>query len=62
MKVIEKGGKAVGLMQVREEDEIVMITNSGKLIRTTADNISLLVEIRRESSLWMLTQKIKSSA
>ncbi|MBI4691390.1 MAG: DNA gyrase subunit A [Nitrospirae bacterium] len=41
IKTIERGGKAVGLMQVREEDEIVMITNSGKLIRTTADNISL---------------------
>ena len=41
IKVIEKGGKAVGLIQVREEDEIVMITNSGKLIRTTANNISL---------------------
>ncbi|HBG93173.1 MAG: DNA gyrase subunit A [Nitrospirae bacterium GWF2_44_13] len=42
IKVIEKGGKAVGLMQVRDEDEIVMITNSGKIIRTTANNISLL--------------------
>jgi len=41
IKTIEKGGKAVGLMQVRDEDEIVMITNSGKLIRTTAINISL---------------------
>lgn len=41
IKTIEKGGKAVGLIQVRDEDEIVMITNSGKLIRTTAGNISL---------------------
>jgi len=41
IKIAEKGGKAVGLMQVRDEDEIVMITNSGKLIRTTANNISL---------------------
>ncbi|TAL26481.1 MAG: DNA gyrase subunit A [Nitrospirae bacterium] len=41
IKTIEKGGKAVGLFQVRDEDEIIMITNSGKLIRTTADNISL---------------------
>jgi DNA gyrase subunit A len=41
IKVIEKGGKAVGLIQVRDEDEIVMITNSGKIIRTTANNISL---------------------
>jgi DNA gyrase subunit A len=41
IKVIEKGGKAVGLLQVRDEDEIVMITSSGKLIRTVAGNISL---------------------
>jgi DNA gyrase subunit A len=31
----------VGLLQVREEDEVVMIANSGKLIRTTAQNISI---------------------
>jgi DNA gyrase subunit A len=41
IKITEKGGKAVGLMQVRDEDEIVMITSSGKLIRTLAGNISL---------------------
>jgi DNA gyrase subunit A len=41
IKVMEKGGKAVGLMQVRDEDEVVMITSSGKLIRTLAGNISL---------------------
>ena len=41
IKITEKGGKAVGLMQVRAEDEVVMITNSGKLIRTLAGNISL---------------------
>ena len=41
IKVTDKGGKAVGLMQVRDEDEVVMITSSGKLIRTLAGNISL---------------------
>ncbi|MBM4136094.1 MAG: DNA gyrase subunit A [Nitrospira sp.] len=41
IKTIKKGGKAVGLMQVRDEDEVVMITSSGKLIRTLAGNISL---------------------
>ncbi len=34
IKTTEKGGKAVGLMQVRDEDEVVMITSSGKIIRT----------------------------
>ena len=41
IKLTEKGGKVVGLLQVREEDEVVMITSSGKLIRTTAQNISI---------------------
>jgi DNA gyrase subunit A len=41
IKTTEKGGKAVGLMQVRDEDEVVMITSSGKIIRTIAKNISL---------------------
>jgi DNA gyrase subunit A len=41
IKLTEKGGKVVGLLQVREEDEVVMITGAGKLIRTTAENISV---------------------
>ncbi|MEW6003261.1 MAG: DNA gyrase C-terminal beta-propeller domain-containing protein, partial [Nitrospirota bacterium] len=41
IKVMERGGKAVGLMQVKDEDEVVMITSSGKIIRTLAGNISL---------------------
>jgi DNA gyrase subunit A len=41
IKTTEKGGKAVGLMQVRDEDEVVMITSSGKIIRTLAKDISL---------------------
>lgn len=41
IKVTEKSGKAVGLVQVRDEDEIMMITNSGKLIRMSAGNISM---------------------
>ncbi len=39
IKITERGGKAVGLMQVRDEDEVVMISSSGKLIRTLAKNI-----------------------
>ncbi|MCI0468923.1 MAG: DNA gyrase subunit A, partial [Nitrospirae bacterium] len=41
IKVTEKGGNAVGLLQVKDEHEIVLITSSGKLIRTKAGNISL---------------------
>ncbi|MEJ2683256.1 MAG: DNA gyrase subunit A [Candidatus Sulfobium sp.] len=39
IKLTEKGGKVAGLLQVRDEDEVVMITGVGKLIRTTAENI-----------------------
>ena len=42
IKVNEKVGRAVGLLQVNDDDEIVLITNSGKLIRTKVENISVL--------------------
>lgn len=42
IKLTSKGGKVVGLVQVKDEDEVVMISSSGKLIRTKVDNISLL--------------------
>lgn len=42
IKVTNRGGSAVGLLQVRDEDEVVLITVSGKLIRTRADSISVL--------------------
>jgi DNA gyrase subunit A len=40
IKLTQKGGKVVGMLLVRDEDEVVMITSAGKLIRTTAENIS----------------------
>jgi len=42
IKVAERGGNAVGLIQVNDDDEIVMLSNKGKLIRTRAGDISLL--------------------
>jgi DNA gyrase subunit A len=42
IKVTDKGGNAVGLLQVRDEDEIMLITRTGKLIRTKAENISII--------------------
>ncbi|KJU82328.1 DNA gyrase subunit A [Candidatus Magnetobacterium bavaricum] len=41
IKVTEKGGKVVGLIQVRDEDEIMVVTKSGKSIRTIAGAISV---------------------
>ncbi len=42
IKTTERNGKAVDHLQVREEDEVVMITNGGKLIRTKVASISVL--------------------
>jgi DNA gyrase subunit A len=42
IKTLEKGGKAVGLLRVTDDDEVVMMSNAGKIIRTTAKNISLM--------------------
>ncbi len=42
IKVTERGGNAVGLIQVNDDDEVVLISNSGKVIRTRAGTISLL--------------------
>jgi DNA gyrase subunit A len=41
IRLTEKSGNAVGLLQVKDEDEVVLITNSGKLIRTKANTISV---------------------
>ncbi len=42
IKVTERGGNAVGLIQVNDDDEVVILSNKGKLIRMRAVDISLL--------------------
>jgi DNA gyrase subunit A len=42
IKVTPKNGKVVGVLQVAEDDEIIIIASSGKLIRTKAKNISII--------------------
>jgi DNA gyrase subunit A len=42
IKTTERNGKVVGNLQVRDEDQVVMITNNGKLIRIGVSEISLL--------------------
>ncbi|MEJ2184227.1 MAG: DNA gyrase subunit A [Nitrospirota bacterium] len=42
IKLSKKGGKAVGVLRVRDDDDVVMISNAGKIIRTGASDISLL--------------------
>lgn len=41
IKITPKGGNAVGLLQVKDQDEIMIITNTGKLIRTKVKNIPI---------------------
>ncbi len=42
IKLLKKGGDAVGLIQVKDENEIVIIASSGKLIRMETKNIHVL--------------------
>ncbi len=42
MKVNEKTGRVVALKQVTDNDEVMLITNSGKIIRMEVKNISLI--------------------
>ncbi len=39
VRLTPRGGRAVGLLQVRDEDEVMLITASGKLIRMKAGDI-----------------------
>lgn len=42
IKVTQKNGRVVDVLQVTNDDEVIIIANSGKLIRTKAKNISLI--------------------
>lgn len=42
LKITPKNGRVVGVLQVTNEDEIIIIANSGKLIRIKASNISII--------------------
>ncbi len=41
IKLCKRGGNAVGLIQVKDENEVVLIAGSGKLIRILTGNISV---------------------
>ncbi len=62
IKLTAKGGKVAGILQVRDEDEVVMITGSGKLIRTTAQNISMHGRNTQGVKVMDTTDKIVSLA
>ncbi|MEK6528305.1 MAG: DNA gyrase subunit A [Nitrospirota bacterium] len=42
LKITPKNGRVAGVLQVTDDDEIILIANSGKLIRTKASKISLI--------------------
>ncbi|MCF6149717.1 MAG: DNA gyrase subunit A [Candidatus Kuenenia sp.] len=42
IKTTERNGKVVGLLDVRESDELIMITKGGKIIRTPVDTIRVI--------------------
>ncbi len=42
VKVTPKNGQVVGMLRVTDEDEIIIIASSGKLIRIKASNISII--------------------
>ena len=42
IKTTERNGPVVGAVQVNDDDEVMLITNTGTLIRTAVDGISTL--------------------
>ncbi|HEC04961.1 MAG TPA: DNA gyrase subunit A, partial [Thiothrix sp.] len=40
IKTSERNGRSIGAVQVQEDDEIMMITNGGILVRTSVDQVS----------------------
>ncbi|MBI3185314.1 MAG: DNA gyrase subunit A [Myxococcales bacterium] len=42
IKTIERNGRVVGLVQVRDDDEVMIVTNGGMLIRLRAKEISVI--------------------
>jgi len=42
IKITEKNGPVIGSLQVTEDDEIMLITNKGKIVRMKAKGISLM--------------------
>jgi len=42
IKVTQKNGRVVGVLQVKDDDEMIIIASSGKLIRLKASNIRII--------------------
>ena len=42
LKITPKNGRVIGVLQVTNDDEIIIIASSGKLIRIKASNIRII--------------------
>ena len=42
IQTTERNGRTVGALQVRDEDEIMLISSNGTLVRTPVDDISVM--------------------
>jgi DNA gyrase subunit A len=56
IKTSERNGKAIGALQVVDEDEIMMITNGGKIIRTNMQNVRVIGRNTQGVNLFRLAE------
>ena len=56
IKTSERNGKAIGALQVVDDDEIMMITNGGKIIRTNMKNVRVIGRNTQGVNLFDLPQ------
>ncbi len=56
IKTSPRNGKAVGALQVVDEDEVMMITNGGKIIRTNMQNVRVIGRNTQGVNLFRLAE------
>ncbi len=56
IKTSERNGKAIGALQVVDDDEIMMITNGGKIIRTYMNNVRVIGRNTQGVNLFNLSE------
>jgi DNA gyrase subunit A len=56
IKTSPRNGKAVGALQVVDEDEVMMITNAGKIIRTNMQNVRVIGRNTQGVNLFRLAE------
>jgi len=56
IKTSERNGKAIGALQVVDDDEIMMVTNAGKIIRTYMKNVRVIGRNTQGVNLFRLAE------